>query len=497
VTGMSAADHFKEQDRLVHAAARTRKAWADRATSLSRATAARETQLKNAGATRDANRAWADEQRLAIAALRQEGEELIAPLNLPLPALSEPPTTFVPKDGLESAHQIAATAVAGIRREKKALDELKKRRQQIMTGAVIALLVIAAGVALWVNQMVQTERAAAAAVAATETAQAAATATKVAQTATVTAWEAEVNRALPWSLLQRVESESNVHSAALSPSGQVLATAGVGTVWLWQMPGGEILRTLEGLRDSEQSMAFSPDGEMLALGGRYSYDVLLWRVSDGTVLHTLHAGNPLKSIAFSPDGKILASGGSGGEIVLWRVSDGLRLRTLKQRSVINQSVAFSPDGHALAAAVYNNRTRLWRVSDGELLREFDHGFSARSVAFSPDGQILAIAGTGSYDGCGIYLVQVSDGELLRTIKTPRGCGYGINALSFSPDGQILAAAVNDRPVWVWRVSSGSLLATLNDQNDASTVAFSPDGKILFAGGGGPRRISLWRSLESP
>jgi WD40 repeat protein len=69
-------------------------------------------------------------------------------------------------------------------------------------------------------------------------------------------------------------------------------------------------------------VAFSPDGQILAVGGQEtgSNDTLirLWRVKDGHLLHTLHGHSKrIRSVAFSPDGQMLASGGEDETVRLW------------------------------------------------------------------------------------------------------------------------------------------------------------------------------------
>ncbi|HXF85589.1 MAG TPA: hypothetical protein VNK49_09385, partial [Anaerolineales bacterium] len=90
------------------------------------------------------------------------------------------------------------------------------------------------------------------------------------------------------------------------------------TVRLWRVSDGTLLRTLEGHAGEVLSVAFSPDGQILA-SGSWDYTVRLWRTSDGTLLRTLegHVG-PVRSVAFSPDGQTLASAGDG-TVRLWGV----------------------------------------------------------------------------------------------------------------------------------------------------------------------------------
>ncbi len=81
------------------------------------------------------------------------------------------------------------------------------------------------------------------------------------------------------------------------------------------------LQTLEGHSGSVQSIAFSPDGKLLASGSD-DKTIKLWDTATGDV-QTLegHSGS-IQSIAFSPDGKLLASGSGDETIKLWNIATG-------------------------------------------------------------------------------------------------------------------------------------------------------------------------------
>jgi WD40 repeat protein len=255
------------------------------------------------------------------------------------------------------------------------------------------------------------------------------------------------------------------------------------TVRLWRVSDGALLRTLQGPTDMVESVAFSPDGTIVASGSKDNA-ARLWRVSDGTLLRTLEGVG--SNIALSPDGATLAEGG-GSRVILWDVGTGQQLRTLPgaQPNVAMNSVAFAPGGQTLASGWADGKVRLWRVADGALLHVLEgHTDSVNSIAFSPDGVTLASA---SEDQT-VRLWRVSDGTLLRTVaelQYPK-------SVAFSPDGALLAIAAGGN-VFLRDVESGKQLRSL-EYHEATlwikSVAFSPDGMML-ASGWADGTIVLW------
>ena len=136
------------------------------------------------------------------------------------------------------------------------------------------------------------------------------------------------------------------------------------TVQLWNLETGERLHRLKGHRWAVNSIAISPVRELRSwkypfasadIGG----EIYLWEVERGAVRHTLKNQGAVCSIAFSPDGQMLASAGFGGTIQLWEVETGTLKQTLTTHTEIVWSVAFSRDGQMLASAHDNGEVLLW------------------------------------------------------------------------------------------------------------------------------------------
>ena len=112
------------------------------------------------------------------------------------------------------------------------------------------------------------------------------------------------------------------------------------------------------------------------------------------MLHLLQLPQPARSVAFSPDGELVAAGYSDSNIHVWRVSDGLLLDTLTGHKGIVSSLSFSPDGQWLVSGSTDNTLRLYQTQDeeGTLKPRYilvGHTGPVNSVAFSPDGTLIA------------------------------------------------------------------------------------------------------------
>jgi parallel beta-helix repeat protein len=297
-----------------------------------------------------------------------------------------------------------------------------------------------------------------------------------------------------------------VLSVAFSPDGRLLASGSCGQrnsiggciqgeIKLWDVASGSLVRTLTGHTGVVLSVAFSPDGRLLAsgscgqrnsIGGCIQGEIKLWDVASGSLVRTLtgHTG-VVRSVAFSPDGRLLASGSYDDTIKLWEVASGREVRTLTGHTADVESVAFSPDGRLLASGSDDETIKLWEVASGSLVRTLTgHTDYVRSVAFSPDGRLLA---SGSDDKT-IKLWDVATGRLVLTLI---GHTDWVRSVAFSPDGRLLASGSDDDTIKLWDVATGRLVLTLIGHTDwVRSVAFSPDGRLL-ASGSADKTIRLW------
>ncbi len=308
---------------------------------------------------------------------------------------------------------------------------------------------------------------------------------------TIQLWDL-ATRTLVGTLKQHLQG---VRSVAFSPDGKTLASGSSDRmIRLWDLASGECVRSLEGHRGWVWSVTFSPDGKYLASGSE-DQTVRIWSLesqqeanpSPARPQSQMLSGHTswVRSVAFSPDGRLLASGSDDQTVKLWDVNSAQRIRTLKGYARGIRSVAFSPDGQTLASGSEDQRVRIWDIANEQCLRSLDqHSERVWSVAFSPDGQTLA---SGSEDQT-IRLWQVNTGSCLKILS---GHSDGIHSVAFTPDGLKLASGSSDYSVQLWNVETGQPLGELPGHQDwVWSVAFSPDGKIL-ASGSSDLTVRLW------
>jgi WD40 repeat protein/beta-lactamase regulating signal transducer with metallopeptidase domain len=258
-------------------------------------------------------------------------------------------------------------------------------------------------------------------------------------------------------------------SLAYSPDGKLLAIGGADNqIRLFDAGNGKEIRRLAG----HLARTFDPPRE-----AKSAFDALVGSVGQGNVT----------TVAFAPDGKTLASGGWDETIRLWDVNTGKELRRLEgHASGMVASVHFSPDGKYLASRGGNDgAVFLWDVQTGQIAfktpkvqRINPWRFNRDTpLAFSPDGKTLFVG-----DAKAIQLLAVPTGQVIRKLDAHLVC----TSLAVAADGKTLATAGVDGPdkhsLRLWDLGANKELrrCALPKDEPPISLAFSPDGGNLAA-----------------
>ena len=285
--------------------------------------------------------------------------------------------------------------------------------------------------------------------------------------------------------------EHYVRSVAFSPDGKILASGSFDTtIKLWNVATKKEITTLTGHLDKVTSVAFSPNGKILASGSS-DKTIKLWNVETKAEIVTLHENSQtIWSVAFSPNGKTLASGNNDSTIKLWDLETEKEITTLKGHKDIIYSITFSPDGKILASGSQDKQIKLWNVeTNREITTLSGHLGYVDSVVFSPDGKTLA---SGSADQT-IKLWNLKTRDLIHTLS---GHSNTVYCLVFSVDGETLASGSQDRTIKLWNMETKRETTTLTGHAfSIYSLAFSPDGKTL-ASGSSDNTTKLWHLPET-
>lgn len=253
-----------------------------------------------------------------------------------------------------------------------------------------------------------------------------------------------------------------------------------------------------------QSVAFSPDGRLLAAGYGFYDDggVTIWRVADHSVVATLLDGKSSKAgiecVAFSPDGNLFAAASDRGDVMLWTVGNWRSHKTLLTKRGDTTDLSFSPDGNALAFSTEDAAILYDLKSGGAVVIAKGGGFgkNINGVSFSPDGRFVVVC-----EDRAIRLWDVAGRKIVKVFEPASGGFFG----RLSPDGgHVVAgggAVYGRKSVEIWDFKEGRRVSELTDfRAGLFALSISNSGRLFAVAGGdygsGGGDLSLW-SLDGP
>ncbi|MEW5861330.1 MAG: caspase family protein, partial [Cyanobacteriota bacterium] len=268
------------------------------------------------------------------------------------------------------------------------------------------------------------------------------------------------------------------NQVSFSPNGEMIALGGDdATIRLLSRNSMDLSpKNLQGL-----SLSFSPDSKLIVLGDKDG-NVKLWR-RDEKLLWTRHAHkDQVQRVNFSPNGKIIASASLDGTVRLWNLNGEL-IQTLRGHKRGVEDVSFSPDGTTIASASDDMTVKLWRLNGTSFSTFQAHKGAVTSVSFSPDSKIIASA---SRKDTTVKFWHL-DGILFRSFQGHQGGVFGI---SFNPDGKTTASASSDSTVKIWHINRNKFQELKGHDGSVYRVVFSSNGQVL-ASAGYDKTIKIW------
>ncbi len=262
-----------------------------------------------------------------------------------------------------------------------------------------------------------------------------------------------------------------ITSLAWSPNGSQLALGSPLGVYVFD-PRTRQPQCFISTAEKVYSLAFSPDGRILATAGK---QVQLWNVATGQPIKTLRQTIPgfFRQLAFSRNGKWLGAIGpvynSGGDppsrLMVWRTTDDAVVQSIEQDGGgFGARFAFSPNNDQVALQ-NSGRVSLLDIITGKTTEILPNELDASSLAFTPDGASLIAGRDGE-----IRYVDLATGKLLKTPVVDDNCEFQL-----SPDSRWVACPS------IWDVQSGQMWLSLGVSTSYmpfTLFAFSPDSQMF-------------------
>lgn len=280
--------------------------------------------------------------------------------------------------------------------------------------------------------------------------------------------------------------ESGIRTLAFSADGRTVAIGCYGgTVHVWDPERDDETVLSVPPEGGVWSLAFSPDGSLLVVGGGLVATV--WDVASWRCVATLPFPDPFAALAFSPDGRFLAGGGEGA-FAIWGADAWTVLHHVTGCAWIT-ALAFSPDGCRLAVSGGTTSSgpeaTLWDPRAASVVRHLGGPFGGwYSLRFSADGSRL-VGG----EAAAVLVWDVGGVQPTTYQQLPLGDWDDFLGIDVSPDGSRAATMGGRRnvpgaasTVYVWQLAPVERMGQFNLDFFADVVAFSRDGSLLAVGG---------------
>ncbi len=259
-----------------------------------------------------------------------------------------------------------------------------------------------------------------------------------------------------------------------------------GTVRAWDAGAGKLLLTYREHTGPIRAVALGPHGHVASAAGEEHAEAHVWDLQTGKQIVRLRperAGLVL-SLAFTPDGRGLAVGGSHGTSI-WDLEVGQEAVVLAGEAPASRCLAFTPDGKKLLTASGAPALWQWGARSGKLERAFARAnHNVRALAISPDGLRLATAGSDRT----VQVRELATDSLLLTLE---GHGAAVEAVAFSGDGTRVISGGAEGELRAWDSTTGQpVFSDAGHFGAVRGVAGNRDGTRLFSAGA-DARVKVW------
>jgi WD40 repeat protein len=306
----------------------------------------------------------------------------------------------------------------------------------------------------------------------------------------VRTWDVSTGKELRHQRLEQRDPPSDrFQPIILSPNGQVLAAWEGPAVYVYDTATGKEVHSLPLDAAEWVGLRFSPDGSLLALEERVTPEknvFQLWQMSPLAKRWSVENEHSFGPLAFSSDGKFLILSIGDATLQLRDAKTGREI--CRGQGGSTWGISLSPDSKTLAFGDLSQGTVRFfdpvKLTERETLK-LPGIEQVTSLGYSPDGKLLAVGGKQE-----LVLWNLDKRKEVSRLPYPQGNGM-VPRFVFAPDGKTLAFE-GEVAILIWDVKTGQpRLLRPGHVGGVSSVAVSPNGKILASSALGDRKVGLW------
>jgi hypothetical protein len=313
--------------------------------------------------------------------------------------------------------------------------------------------------------------------------------------------------------------EKNVHSAAVSPkSCQIIATGGAdakvniwrvgsrtnifslsskraspieslcfdsdemcvisgasgGSVNVYDLSVGQLVRCLGGHNSGVTSLNYHPYGEFLVSGSQ-DCSMKFWDVRNKSCVET-YTGHKkeITCVRFSPDGKWVVSAGQDGQLLFYDLVASKHINTIKLAPAYITSFEFNPTEFSLAAITSNRNIRFWDLETMKLTGSTPpESQPIKTMAYSNLGHQLF---TSSKSALKIWdIIENNAVKLEETVEI--GWDRNLADLKMVNNDQMVGVSFTGQFVSIWEIDLSAYLsgeAAYQQQNEFDPTDEQPE-----------------------
>jgi WD40 repeat protein len=204
----------------------------------------------------------------------------------------------------------------------------------------------------------------------------------------------------------------------------------------------------------------------------------LWEVESGEMLKTFEGHEGIVACCCM-SGQQIVSGGQDGTLKLWDAKTGENRCTIQAASVGEDyihDITVLPDTRQVVSASFRGTINVWNVADLQLYSTID-GFGSPTF-----GAPIACHGDSVLGCCrdSNGTMKIRNARTGRTMLSLEGHSQPVTRCCFAPNGQTILSCSADNTLMLWSASTGRILRVIDGTGfPCCTCGFSPDGKSFF------------------